>query len=206
MTFRQSLYKALRITLIPSIEWKAIRNEKYTLTELFVGYIFPIILISALGRTIGVFFAAKPLTGYSLGLLKLLAFNIFSWVLIPYILMIVGSYVFYFILKRFDSEITLPVVFKLIVFTFTPFFLVSAIAFIHPVMRLLIPMGILLFVLYTVYVFWYGVQELIPEPIETKISFLVICIGMAYGAMLIANLLFSFLVNWLVPGMATYVL
>ncbi len=167
----------MRISLIPSIEWKAIKTEQETPKELMWNFAFPIILFSAIGRDIGLFFVAKAVLGYSLNLAILLFFNLISWVVIPYLLILLAAYMLNFTLPKLGIETDYLRILKLVVYTFTPLFIVTFFVYLHPLLRILIPIGIYIFIAYTLYIFWYGVQEMFDITLEKKLRFIVITIS-----------------------------
>ncbi len=205
MKLKEIISRAVRITLIPSHQWKVIRDEVCTPRSLLWDYGFPIILFSAIGRTIGVFFSLFPVLGISLKLFLVLFVNLVAWVLIPYLLVLSASYVLYWGLPKLGIENDLVRSVKLVVYTFTPVFIFTFFVYLHPLLRILIPMGIYVFIAYTLYVFWYGVRELYEVPLEKKVRLIVVAVALAFGAMFVAQHLFGLLMNFMIPGMETYV-
>jgi Yip1 domain len=205
MKFKELLIKAMRISLIPSIEWKVIRDEKETPKELMWHFAFPIILFSAVGRDIGLFFVAKEVLGYSLNLAILLLFNLVSWVVIPYLLIVFASYMLNVTLPRLGIETDYMRLLKLVVYTFTPLFIVTFFVYLHPLLRILIPIGIYIFIAYTLYVFWYGLQELFDITLEKKLRFIVITIAVGFVIIFLAQHIYGLLLGWVMPGMEAYV-
>lgn len=205
MNIKEIVSKAIRISLIPSIEWKVIRDEKETPKGLMWHFAFPIILFSAIGREIGLFFVAKEVLGYSLNLLILLFFNLVSWVVIPYLLILLAAYTLYFTLPKLGIDTDYLRILKLVVYTFTPLFLVTFFVYLHPLLRILIPIGIYIFIAYTLYVFWYGVQELFDITLEKKLGFIVITILVGFVIIFLAQHIYGLLLGWVMPGMEAYV-
>jgi hypothetical protein len=195
----------MRISLIPSIEWKAIKDEQETPKELMWNFGFPIILFSALGRDFGLFFVAKAVLGYSLNLFILMFFNLLSWVVIPYILILFAAYILYYTLPRLGIETDLLRILKLVLYTFTPLLIVTFFVYLHPLLRILIPIGIYIFIAYTLYVFWYGVQELFDISLEKKLRFIVITIAVGFFVIFLAQHIYGLLLGWVMPGMEAYV-
>lgn len=205
MNFKELIVKSLRISLIPSIQWKVIAKETTSVKDLLWGFLFPIILFSAIGRNIGLFFAVKPVLGLSLNLVILLVFNLIAWIVIPYLLIIFASYLLNFTLPRFGIESSLNQTLKLTVYTFTPIFLVTFFVYLHPLLRILIPIGMYIFLAYTLYVFWYGVQELFQISLEKKLRFIIISVVIAFLIIFLSQHLYSQLVGFIIPGMEAYV-
>ena len=205
MNYKEIIIKAMRISLIPSLEWKAIKEEKESPKELMWNFAFPIILFSAVGRDIGLFFVAKSVLGYSLNLLLLLLFNLVSWVVIPYLLILIAAYLLNFTLPKLGIETDYLRILKLVVYTFTPLFIVTFFVYLHPLLRILIPIGIYIFIAYTLYVFWYGVQEMFDISLEKKLRFIVITIVLGFIIIFLAQHIYGLLLGWLMPGMEAYV-
>jgi len=205
MNYKELVSKALRISLIPSIEWKVIRDEHETPKELMWHFAFPIILFSAIGREIGLFFVAKEVLGYSLNLAILLSFNLISWVAIPYLLILLAAITLNFTLPKLGIETSYLRILKLVVYTFTPLFIVTFFVYLHPLLRILIPIGIYIFIAYTLYVFWYGVQELFDITLEKKLGFIVITILVGFVIIFLAQHIYGLLLGWVMPGMEAYV-
>jgi hypothetical protein len=205
MNYKEILIKAMRISLMPSVEWKTIKTEQETPRELMWNFAFPIILFSAIGRDIGLFFVVKAVLGYSLNLAILLAFNLISWVLIPYLLILIAAYILNFGLPKLGIETDLLSVLKVVLYTFTPLFIVTFFVYLHPLLRILIPIGIYVFIAYTFYVFWYGVQELFDITLEKKLRFIVITVVVGFLGIFVAQHIYGLLLGWVMPGMEAYV-
>jgi hypothetical protein len=205
MNFREILIKAMRISLIPSVQWKSIKNEQETPKELMWHFAFPIILFSAFGREIGLFFVARSVLGYSLNLAILMLFNLISWVVIPYLLILLAAFVLNFSLPKLGIETDYLRILKLVLYTFTPLFIVTFFIYLHPLLRILIPIGIYIFIAYTLYVFWYGVQELFDITLEKKLRFIVITIAVGFFMIFLAQHIYGLLLGWVMPGMEAYV-
>lgn len=205
MNFKELISKAIRISLIPSIQWKEIKNEQETPKELMWHFAFPVILFSAVGRDIGLAFVAKAVLGYSLNLVLLLLFNLISWVAIPYILILIAAYLLNFTLPKLGIETDYLRILKLVVYTFTPLFIVTFFVYLHPLMRILIPIGIYVFIAYTLYIFWYGVREMFDITLEKKLRFIVITILVGFIIIFFAQHIYGLLLGWFMPGMEAYV-
>ena len=182
-----------------------IKNEQETPKELMWNFAFPIILFSAVGRDIGLFLVAKSVLGYSLNLAILLLFNLVSWVLIPDLLVMLAAYLLDFSLPKLGIETDYLRVLKLVLYTFTPLFIVTFFLYLHPLLRILIPIGIYIFIAYTLYVFWYGVQELFDITLEKKLRFIVITILVGFIIIFLAQHIYGLLLGWVMPGMEAYV-
>lgn len=205
MKLIEVISRVVKISLLPSLQWKVIREQEESNKELLWGYAFPIILFSAIGRTIGLIFTIKPVLGISWYLLLVVFFNLFAWVSIPYLLIFIATYLISFFFPKLGIETGFNPTLKLVLYTFTPLFIATFLVYLHPLMRILIPLGIYVFIVYTLYIYWYGVQELFQITLEKKIGFIVITIGIAFGAIFFAQHIYGLLIDWFFPGMAAYV-
>jgi len=205
MKIKELFIKAMRVSLIPSVEWKAIKIEQETPKELMWHFAFPIILFSAIGRDIGLFFVASAVLGYSLNLAILMTFNLLSWVIIPYILILAAAYMLNFTLPKLGIDTDYLRILKLVVYTFTPLFIVTFFVYLHPLLRILIPIGIYVFIAYTFYIFWYGVQEMFDITLEKKLRFIIITIAVGFIMIFLAQHIYGLMLGWVMPGMEAYV-
>lgn len=205
MKLKEVFNRAFRITLIPSHQWKVVRDEIISPREMIVGYVFPLVSLAAVGRTIGLFISLYPILGFSIRMLTVIFYNLVSWIAIPYIIIIAAIYFLDIILPRFGVQTTLIQIIKLVVYTITPLFLATFVVYIHPIMRILIPLGIYIYFVYTLYLFWYGLKELYPIPIEKKVRFIAISVAVSVGAVFLLQLVYATTLNLIVPGLAVYV-
>lgn len=205
MKIKELFIKAMRVSLIPSVEWKAIKIEQETPKELMWHFAFPIILFSAIGRDIGLFFVASAVLGYSLNLAILMLFNLLSWVAIPYILILAAAYMLNFTLPKLGIDTDYLRILKLVVYTFTPLFIVTFFVYLHPLLRILIPIGIYVFIAYTFYIFWYGVQEMFDITLEKKLRFIITTIAVGFVMIFLAQHIYGLMLGWVMPGMEAYV-
>jgi hypothetical protein len=204
MKLKELITKAVRISLLPSIEWKAIHEENYTFRTLLYSYALPLILFSSIGRTIGMFFSLKPLVGYSLVMLKILSFNLVTWTILPYLLIYAGAYTLNVVLPRLGFEKNLITTTKLVVFTFTPLFIITFFVFVHPVLRMLIPVGVYIFIAYTLYILWYGVRDLLEVKENERLLIVFIITAVTYVLLFLIQKGFTLVMASFFPGMEAY--
>lgn len=205
MKLMEVISRVVKISLLPSMQWKVIREQDESNKELLWGYAFPIILFSAIGRTIGLIFSINPVLGFSLQFFYVLGFNLLSWVLIPYLLIFIATYLISFFMPKLGIDTGFNPTLKLVLYTFTPLFVITFLVYLHPLLRILIPLGIYVFIAYTLYIYWRGVQELFQITLEKKIGFILVTISIAFGAIFIAQHIYGQLVDWIIPGMSAYV-
>jgi hypothetical protein len=110
-----------------------------------------------------------------------------------------------FTLPKLGIETDYLRILKLVVYTFTPLFIVTFFVYLHPLLRILIPIGIYVFIAYTFYIFWYGVQEMFDITLEKKLRFIIITIAVGFVMIFLAQHIYGILLGWVMPGMEAYV-
>jgi len=205
MKLIEVISRVVKISLLPSMQWKVIREQEESNRELLWGYGFPVIFFSAIGRSIGLIISVLPVLGFSWMFVYVVLFNLAAWLIIPYLLIISASFLIAYFIPRLGIATDFNKVLKLVIYTFTPLFIATFLVYLHPLMRILIPLGIYVFLLYTLYIYWYGVKELFQTSLEKKIGFISVTIALAFGAIFIAQHIYGQLVDWFIPGMAPYV-
>lgn len=166
--FRQ----ALLLLIFPSREWIVIRDAPYTLRMLLYNYALPIVIFSAIGKTIGSIFSIQSYWGLSWFTLLFPVFNFLAWIAISYLIIFFSVIILNALIPSFGAERSLLNTYKLVVFAYTPLLIVTFFVYLHPILRLLIPIGLPIFGAYTLYVLWYGVKDLFQMPFERRIGFI----------------------------------
>lgn len=166
--FRQ----ALLLLIFPSREWLVIRDAPYTLRMLLYNYALPIVIFSAIGKTIGSIFSVQSYWGLSWFMLLFPVFNFLAWIAISYLIIFFSVIILNGLIPSFGAERSLLNTYKLVVFAYTPLLIVTFFVYLHPILRLLIPIGLPIFGVYTLYVLWYGVKDLFQMPFERRIGFI----------------------------------
>jgi len=201
--------QALLLMIFPSREWLVIRDEPYTLRMLLYNYALPIIIFSALGKTIGSIFSVQSQWGEPNNLWFMLIFPVFNflaWIAISYLIIFFSVIILNGAVPGFGVERNLMNTYKLVIYAYTPLLIVTFFVYLHPILRLLIPIGMPIFGAYTLYILWYGVQDLFQMPFERRIGFIAL--------LMMLELLFFFflgrglvlLTDFIFPGMSIYIL
>ncbi len=149
------------ILLSPRNFWVEEKETCYRSGKLFAGFYLPLVGVASLAVFIGAWFGSEPsYIGYALlkGLRELVLF-----------ILLYGLFLFMIhrLLPFFDGEKNLPAVRKLVVFSLTPYLLISGITGLFPALYVLEVLG-----LYSVYLFYTGVQELLSLPARKKRQFI----------------------------------
>lgn len=192
--------------IFPSREWLVIRDAPYTLRMLLYNYALPIVIFSALGKTIGSIFSVQSYWALSWFMLLFPVFNFLAWIAISYLIIFFSVIILNGLIPGFGVERNILNTYKLVVFAYTPLLIVTFFIYLHPILRLLIPIGLPIFGAYSLYVLWYGVQDLYQMPFERRIGFIAL--------LMMLELLFFFflgrgmilLTEFFFPGMSIYIL
>lgn len=198
--FRQ----AILLMILPSHEWRVIRDSEMTIKQLLYGYALPIIVFSALGKTIGSIFSVQSFWGFSWFMLLFPLYNFMSWILISYLVILFSALILDRLSPGFGAEHNLNNSYKLVVYAYTPLLVATFFVYLHPILRILIPIGMYVFGAYTLYILWYGVHELYDIPLEKRVGFifLVILIELVFFFFIGKGL--ELMTDSLFPGMTIY--
>lgn len=173
MKLKHVFKRAFRITFVPSLEWKTIESESLTVKQLLINYAFPVILFSAIGRNIGAFFAAQQVIGFGYKLAMVIFTNMLVWIALPYIVIVASTFLLNHLLPTMHIETQYLKALQIVVYTITPLLLITFFVYLHPVLRVLIPIGIFIFAIYMARVFLLGVKTLYKITQKKKIEFAV---------------------------------
>jgi len=198
--FRQ----AFILMILPSHEWRIIRDTPVTINMLLYNYVLPIIVFSSIGKTIGSIFSIQSYWGFSWFMLLFPLYNFFSWILISYLVIFFSAILLDRLAPGFGAQHNLINSYKLVVYAYTPLLVITFFVYLHPILRLLIPLGMYVFGAYTLYILWYGVHELYDIPLEKRIGFilLVILIEVVFFFFLAKGI--EIITESLFPGMTIY--
>ena len=203
--FRQ----ALLLMIFPSREWLVIRDAPYTLKMLLYNYALPIVIFSAIGKTIGSLFSVQSYWSSpdNLGFMLLFpVFNFLAWIAISYLIIFFSVIILNGLVPGFGAERSLLDTYKLVIFAYTPLLIVTFFVYLHPILRLLIPIGLPIFGIYSLYLLWYGVKDLFQMPFERRIGFIALLMLLELFLFFILGRGLVYMTGLLFPGMSTYIL
>jgi hypothetical protein len=198
--FRQ----AFLLMILPSHEWRVIKDSPMTIKGLLYEYALPVVLFSALGKTIGSVFSIQSYWGTVWFSILFPLYNFISWIVISYLVIFFSAIILDRLAPGFGAGRNLLSSYKLVVYGYTPLLVATFFVYLHPILRLLVPLGMYVFGAYTLYILWYGVHELYEIPLEKRVGFilLVILIELVFFFFLGKGL--ELMTNSLFPGMAIY--
>lgn len=196
MKLSEIIIRILRISLIPSMEWKIISQEETSTKKLLVSYLLPIVIFSSTGISIGECIAKYSVLGFSLKLVVLFISNLIIWTIIPYVLILTSAYLLYILLPKINFKTTWIQSLKLIVYLYTPLLVITFFIMIHPIMQIIVPMGIIVFILYSFMQLWYGVREIYQGENYLKVKYFLFATLITFVVIVLTRQLFTFIFGY----------
>lgn len=145
----------------PKAEWAVIQTESLSKDAVVKTYAVPLILIMAACSIVG-----SIITVSNLGYAILKALGIFGF---TYIGIFVSARIIHELTTSFNSKKDLDTTFRLVVYSFTAYFIISALVNLWP------PLGMLnVFGLFSLYLFWVGTPILLETPEDNRVGFVVV--------------------------------
>lgn len=171
----------------PKSFWNAQELAGENRRELLTGFYYPLLILVAFAVFIGEFFSSPHFyVGYAMAK--------FVREILLYTLIYFASYFFSLeLIKPFGGKKNAAVVQKLVVYSLTPFLLVSLISGLFPFLYVLDVLG-----LYGFYIFWVGVQENLKFPERKESSYILVAIAGNF-------ILYSFISIFLYKLLYTYI-
>ncbi len=179
MNLTKLIDKVKNIIVTPKEEWEVIATAVEDKRNIFLNYILPLLAVAAVGKFIG---ASSYGLGHSLyaGFMTAIAYAIST---------LAGLYIAAVVINEltdtFNTQKDLDAVIKLVAYSATPTFLATFVASLHPMLSFT---G--LFGLYSIYLFWVGVDPLLKTPEEKKLGFVVVSLLIAVAAIFILQTIF----------------
>jgi len=204
MKLLSAFRQAILLMILPSHEWRVIRDTPVTINMLLFNYALPIIVFSAIGKTIGSIFSIQSYWGFSWFMFLFPLYNFVSWILISFLIIFFSAMLLNRLSPGFGAQQNIVNAYKLVVYAYTPLLVVTFFVYLHPILRLLIPIGMYVFGAYTIYILWYGVHELYEIPLEKRIGFILLVILVELVFFFFIGKGFEIMTDSIFPGMAIY--
>jgi len=184
MDLTKLIDKVKNIIVTPKEEWEVIATAVTERRNLFINYALPLIVVAAIGKFIGA-------SSYGLG------HSVYSGFMtaIAYIISTLGglyiaAVVINELAETFHTQRDFDAILKLVVYAATPAYLATFVASLHPMLSFT---G--LFGLYSLYLFWLGVDPLLKTPKEKKVGYVTVSLLITVAAIfLLQTILISILV------------
>jgi len=165
MNLNNVFNRAKNLIINPRIEWINIQSEPQTKREILRKYAIPLIAMMSFCSVVGdCLFASRDYFSAGYVISKAIAIFIFTYAGVYLSGAIVNE-----LTTSFNSKRDINLTFKLIIHSFSPFFIISSICLLIPYLGLLIA-----FSFYSVYVFWAGTTPLLETPEDNKPGFVVV--------------------------------
>ena len=204
MKLLSAFRQAILLMILPSHEWRIIRDTPVTINMLLFNYALPVIVFSAIGKTIGSIFSIQSYWGFTWFMFLFPLYNFVSWILISFLVIFFSAMLLNRLSPGFGVQQNLVNAYKLVVYAYTPLLVVTFFVYLHPILRLLIPIGMYVFGAYTIYILWYGVHELYEIPLEKRVGFILLVILVEMVFFFFIGKGFEIMTDSLFPGMTIY--
>ena len=165
VSFLDIINSSKQLIINPKLFWISKKKDLENPSKLLMGYLLPIITIVALAVFLGEFFRSSEFYIVT-ALLK--SARIIVLFLLQYL---IATFFTNELIKTFGSKKNIDISRNLIVYSLTPFLLVSIITGLFPFLYVIEVLG-----LYSFYIFWTGVNELLVFPENKKSSYTIITI------------------------------
>ena len=166
--------RAKNLIVNPKAEWIIIHDESKTKNAIVKEYALPMIIIMSLCS----FFGSLMMSGSFAGAILMgTVLFVFSFVGIY-----VSAYIINELTTSFNSKKDIHTTFKLVVYSFTAYFITSSITLLWPPLILLSAFG-----LYSIFLFWEGTTILLHTPEDNKVGFVAVSSLIIIGVFAILN-------------------
>lgn len=178
MNFNFVFNRARNLIINAKAEWNIIQSEALTKETIVKSYAIPLILLMAVCSLLG-----SLVMGSGLWFAIIKALGVFGF---SYFGMHVSTIIIHELTSSFNSKKDLNTTFKLVVYSFTAQFIVSAIVYLWPPMSMLNVFG-----LFSIYLFWEGSSILLETPEDNKVGFVVVSALVIVGVFAILYLILA---------------
>jgi hypothetical protein len=165
--------RAKSIMLQPKETWQEIKGEETTIGQLYTSYAMILAAIPAVASLIGM-----TVVGMSMPLVGTIRQPIMNGIgsaVLQYALTLVGIYIAAFVANAlaptFNSKKDMVAAMKLVVFSYTPAWIVSVLCVI-PLLSLLVFIGSI----YSLHVFYLGLPVMMETPAEKRLPYFVVVV------------------------------
>ena len=182
MDFNKIVNRAKGIIVSPASEWEIIVSENEDKTSIVSNYALPLIVIAALTSIIGGLLAPRFISASMSYTLTTAVFAI----IIPIASIYISSFVIDALAPSFGTEKNINAAFRLVIYSSTPVYVASIVANIHWTL------GIVgLFGLYSIYLYWLGISQVMKTPEDKKVSYVVVSFLVLFGVYFLLGLIVS---------------
>lgn len=193
---RKSILQRIRsLILFPKWEWKTINLEKRPLKDVFMSFAFPLILIGAASQFIGSFLFVKNEMDIDAYRFSLPLIHAGYFIFVQVVSLMLTTVFVFGLSEKFLSEKDYSRSGKLVVYSFTPVYLLYILANLH------VSLGFLMIpALYSIVLFWTGLPIMIHTPARKVPAYVFIIFISVFGILFISSRLLAFLSSLIFPG------
>jgi hypothetical protein len=193
---RKSILQRIRsIILFPKWEWKTINLEKRPLKDVFMSFAFPLILIGAASQFIGSFLFVKNEMDIDAYRFSLPLIHAGYFIFVQVVTLMLTTVFVFGLSEKFQSEKDYSRSGKLVVYSFTPVYLLYILANLH------VSLGFIMIpALYSIVLFWTGLPIMLHTPARKVPAYVFILFISVFGILFISSRLLAFLSSLIFPG------
>lgn len=193
---RKSVQQRIRgIILFPKWEWKTINLEKRPLKDVFMSFAFPLILLGAASQFVGSFLFVKNEMDIDAYRFSLPLIHAGYFIFVQVVTLMLTTVFVFGLSEKFLSEKDYSRSGKLVVYSFTPVYLLYILANLH------VSLGFIMIpALYSIVLFWTGLPIMIHTPARKVPAYVFIIFISVFGILFISSRLLAFLSSLIFPG------
>lgn len=183
-----------RILFVPLREWKGIANDSEPLEAIIKYYAWPLIVISAVVKAFSLYFGFaenSELDQFKIPfILTMLLFNMIA----PMFVILLGGLMIGKVGKALGASLHNPSSFRLLIYSYTPLFFAT----------ILINTGLHieylgLISIYSIILFWLGIDPVLHLPSDRKLGFLIISVMILCFLFFVVTAFIRLVINLLYP-------
>ena len=176
MEFKLFLKLIIDFIKNPKETWEYIDINKYSTKNIFIDFLMPLVIIGSSFKLIGRFTNFEDYSAINAIL------TCISFILISLSIIYISSWIINELLPKFKSDKNFILVFVLISFSSFPAIISSALSSLHPNLSFLNILSV-----YSIVLFWVGVNQLLQIPKEHIIGFVLISLIIIISVSLIIS-------------------
>jgi len=183
------------ILLFPRWEWKVINLEKRSLKDVFVSYALPLIFAGAASQFIGSFLYVRNEMDIDAYRFSLPLIHAGYFIFLQVLTLMLTTVFVYGLAGRFMSVKDYSKSGKLVIYSFTPLYLLYILANLHSSLGI-----IMLPAFYSVFLFWTGLPVLLNTGARKLPAFIFIILISVLGILFISSRMLALLTTLIFPG------
>ncbi len=180
--------RAINIIVKPVEEWEQVKNEDIRYRQIIIQYLLPFLILIGAASIVGnSLFSPTMFASFGFGYVL---FSAIVTMVITFFGVYFSAYLINELAVSFNTSKNINNVFKVVIYSFTPYFVASVLTGLIPQL-----IFIQLFGFYSFYVLWVGMNHLLAPPEDKKAGYVVvsglIIIGVFAILSIMLNLVFS---------------